>query len=140
MVSGRWPLYTPKRIKPEHYGIVSGIGISMYLEDSAWMLQLGKKVLGRSEVKKAGVVELLRSMWRHVKPGGILVMDAINPATGQNHVELQLNTIQTIGWRPMHQRSTDKMLDLAKQAGITAKHITRYVEPEDFFSVYVFEK
>jgi hypothetical protein len=40
----------------------------------------------------------------------------------------------------MHLRSTDKMLDLAKQAGIAAKHITRYREPEDFFSVYVFEK
>ncbi|MDR1033051.1 MAG: hypothetical protein LBL84_03530 [Candidatus Nomurabacteria bacterium] len=140
LATGKWPLDTPQEIKLNHYGVVSGIGISMYIKDSAWALKLSKKVLGRDSVQKSGVVELYRSMWRHVKPGGIMLVDAINQGGPGDDINLQLDTIQTIGWRPMYQRSPEQVLALAEQAGIDAARVERHTVSNGFFSLYVFHK
>ncbi|MDR0398173.1 MAG: hypothetical protein LBH36_03305 [Candidatus Nomurabacteria bacterium] len=139
LATGKWPLDTPTTIRHGHYGVVSSIGMSMYIPDSVWDLTLPRKVLGRTTVKKAGVVEFYRSLWRHVKPGGIMMVDAINHGSPNNHVDLQLDTIQTIGWREMYQRSTEQVLDLAKRAGVDAVKIERH-DSTGFFSIYVFYK
>jgi hypothetical protein len=111
----------------------------MYIPDSTWDLTLPRKVLGHSSVKKAGVVEFYKSLWRHVAPGGVMVVDAINQGGPNDHINLQLDTIQTIGWRPMYQRSTEQVLSLARLAGVDAVKVERH-DSTGFFSVYVFHK
>lgn len=139
LATGKWPLDTPERIRRSYYGIVSGIGMSMYIPDAAWDLKLPRKVLGHKTSKKAGVTEFYRSLWSHVKPGGIMMVDAINQGGAHDNINLQLDTIQTIGWRAMYQRDTEHVLRLARQAGIDAVEVERH-DSTGFFSIYVFHK
>ncbi|MDR0591160.1 MAG: hypothetical protein LBG75_01200 [Candidatus Nomurabacteria bacterium] len=140
LATGSWPLDTPEEVRPRYYDIVSGIGISMYIEDSVWQYPLPHKVLGRESAKKAGVEQLLGQMWRHVKPGGIMLVDAINQGEPDNFVGLQLKTIQTIGWKEMQQRSPEQVQRLISRAGIEPAKITRHADPTGFFSVYKLQK
>lgn len=98
-------------LPPEEFDVVEAVGILEYLRAEDWAYQYHKVVELRR--KQAGAATLLRNAWRHVRPGGSLIVG--NMLVDRPELAFVLNVVQ---WPHIQPRTIDDVWSLFDAAGV----------------------
>jgi hypothetical protein len=169
-IKGKMAKISLQSIPKGYFNVATLIGITPYIPDDNWNFKYNKKLLGRTisgEAPKAGVQQLLSNIYDHVKLGGQVIFDVINPdlASGRYSPDdkgqsieawcnlprkrryqeiggrfLQLYITDMMGWDKMRTVPEVAVLDMIEKTGINTDKVTIMRDPTGFFSFYSIHK